>query len=66
MIIDFHTHVFPPEVADKREAFVKKDPAFSLVYRDPRAAATALAKLAEYSDFVRNQAVSLKKKLEFQ
>jgi len=37
MIIDFHTHVFPPEVVENRERFVKRDPVFSLVYASPRA-----------------------------
>jgi uncharacterized protein len=37
MIIDFHTHVFPPEVVENRERFVNRDPVFSLVYASPRA-----------------------------
>lgn len=32
MIIDFHTHIFPPEVTKRRESFIKKDLAFSKLY----------------------------------
>ncbi len=32
MIIDFHTHIFPPEVRDKREDFFDHEPAFKLLY----------------------------------
>jgi|YNPNPStandDraft_1061719.scaffolds.fasta_scaffold04360_4 predicted TIM-barrel fold metal-dependent hydrolase len=37
MIIDFHTHIFPPDVIDRREELLQRDRAFSLLYRDPRA-----------------------------
>ncbi len=32
MIIDFHTHIFPPEIRDKREDFFDHEPAFKLLY----------------------------------
>ena len=35
MIIDFHTHIFPPEVRDKREDFFDHEPAFKLLYSVP-------------------------------
>ncbi|NVM25094.1 MAG: amidohydrolase, partial [Desulfobacterales bacterium] len=35
MIIDFHTHIFPPEVRDKREEFFDHEPAFKLLYSVP-------------------------------
>jgi len=37
MIIDFHTHIFPPEVVNDRERFVKRDAVFALVYENPKA-----------------------------
>ncbi|MBF6591086.1 MAG: amidohydrolase, partial [Ktedonobacterales bacterium] len=37
MIIDFHTHIFPPEIIAQRAAFVERDPWFGELYRDPRA-----------------------------
>lgn len=35
MLIDFHTHILPPEVKSEREFWVKKDPCFSLLYSNP-------------------------------
>lgn len=35
MIIDSHTHIFPPEVRDKRENFFDREPAFKLLYSVP-------------------------------
>jgi predicted TIM-barrel fold metal-dependent hydrolase len=35
MIIDSHTHIFPPEVRDKREDFFDREPAFKLLYSVP-------------------------------
>lgn len=37
MIIDFHTHIFPPAVRDGREEYVRRDPTFAEMYADPRA-----------------------------
>ena len=37
MIIDFHTHVFPPEVVARREAFCARDPWLQELYGNPRA-----------------------------
>ena len=37
MIIDFHTHVFPPEVVENRERFAARDRVFALIYGNPGA-----------------------------
>ena len=37
MIIDFHTHIFPPHVRDGREDHVRRDPTFAEMYSDPKA-----------------------------
>jgi hypothetical protein len=37
MILDAHTHAFPPEVCRRREDFFADEPAFRLLYGDPRA-----------------------------
>jgi predicted TIM-barrel fold metal-dependent hydrolase len=37
MIIDVHTHIFPPEVVDNRERFLPGEPAFASIYSDPKA-----------------------------
>ena len=35
MIVDIHTHAFPPEIRNRREFFFKGEPAFRLLYESP-------------------------------
>jgi hypothetical protein len=35
MIIDFHTHVFPPQIKGNRNKYIERDPCFALLYSDP-------------------------------
>jgi predicted TIM-barrel fold metal-dependent hydrolase len=37
MIVDVHSHVFPPALIARREQLVRSDPAFGELYGDPRA-----------------------------
>lgn len=37
MIIDFHTHIFPPWINQQREEYAERDPCFSLLYSEPKA-----------------------------
>jgi predicted TIM-barrel fold metal-dependent hydrolase len=37
MIIDFHTHIFPPWLKERRDEYFKRDPCFSLLYSQPKA-----------------------------
>lgn len=37
MIVDAHTHVFPPAVRDRREALLATEPAFAAIYARPDA-----------------------------
>jgi uncharacterized protein len=37
VIIDFHTHLFPPEIVRQRERFIARDPWFAELYAHPRA-----------------------------
>lgn len=37
VIIDFHTHIFPPEVRENREEYIRRDVTFAEMYSDPRA-----------------------------
>ena len=37
MIIDFHTHVFPPQMRENRERYVDRDPLFARIYASPKA-----------------------------
>ena len=45
MIIDFHTHIFPPEVRDKREKFFRGEPAFELLYGNSKSRMVGAEKL---------------------
>ena len=35
MIIDFHTHVFPPQIKENRSKYIERDPCFALLYSSP-------------------------------
>jgi uncharacterized protein len=37
VIIDFHTHIFPPDVRDRRDDYIRRDPTFAEMYTNPRA-----------------------------
>jgi predicted TIM-barrel fold metal-dependent hydrolase len=37
VIIDFHTHVFPPDVKTHRQKYIERDPCFAILYSDPKA-----------------------------
>lgn len=37
MIIDVHTHIFPPEVHERREEYVQRDATFAKMYASPKA-----------------------------
>jgi len=34
MIIDFHTHVFPPQIKKNRSKYIERDPCFAILYSD--------------------------------
>jgi len=36
MLIDFHTHIFPRSIRDRRERFFSNEPAFELLYASPK------------------------------
>jgi len=37
VIIDFHTHVFPPEIKKNRSRYIERDPCFAILYSDSKA-----------------------------
>lgn len=60
MIIDFHTHLFPPAVSDQREDYLRRDPTFRQLYSGPRAAiATAEDLLRSMDDAGIDRSVAL-------
>ena len=36
-VIDFHTHIFPPQMRENRELYVRRDMTFAALYTDPKA-----------------------------
>jgi len=48
MLIDFHTHIFPPDIRDHRQRYCARDPWFNQLYSDHRSnMATAEELIAE-------------------
>jgi len=37
MIIDFHTHIFPPHIKKNRSKYIDSDPCFAILYSDSKA-----------------------------
>ena len=50
MIIDFHTHVFPPRVKQKRSQYIDRDPCFALLYDKKEAKVATTEELIESMD----------------
>jgi predicted TIM-barrel fold metal-dependent hydrolase len=50
MIIDFHTHVFPPFLRDDRSAFSHPEPAYESIYRSPKAKLAGVRELISNMD----------------
>ena len=48
VIIDFHTHIFPPAVRDQRQDYLRRDPTFAEMYASPK------AKIATAEDLLRS------------
>lgn len=46
MIVDFHTHIFPPRFNEYREEYVARDPLFARIYAKPN------AKIASCDDLI--------------
>ena len=50
MIVDFHTHVFPPEFRESREEHARRDRTFEALFSDPRARLATTEELVEALD----------------
>lgn len=48
MIIDFHTHIFPPGMKGNRGSYLGRDPCFNILYANPK------AKIATADDLIAN------------
>lgn len=52
MLIDFHTHIFPPDIQHHRERYCARDPWFDTLYSNPR------ARVASVEDLIAEMAES--------
>jgi uncharacterized protein len=50
MIVDGHTHIFPAEVIANRERYFEKEPAFELLYKNPKSRLISGDQLVESMD----------------
>ena len=50
MIIDFHTHVFSPQVKKDRSKYIESDPCFATLYSSPKARIATADELIENMD----------------
>jgi predicted TIM-barrel fold metal-dependent hydrolase len=50
MIIDFHTHVFPPQIKKDRNKYIESDPCFAILYSDKNAKLTTTEELIDSMD----------------
>jgi len=50
MIIDFHTHIFPPQVKKKRGQYIDRDPCFALLYDKKEAKIATAEELIDSMD----------------
>ena len=56
MIIDFHTHVFPPHIKKTRDKYIDNDPVFARLFSNPK------AKMVTADELIKLQAGMLQKK----
>ncbi len=50
MLIDFHTHIFPPEICQHRELYCSRDPWFNALYSNPQVRMASAEDLIEEMD----------------
>lgn len=50
VIIDFHTHIVPPSIKERRESLISQDPCFRDLYSDPKAKMATAEDLIESMD----------------
>jgi uncharacterized protein len=50
MLIDFHTHIFPAAIRERRERYFANEPAFELLYASPKANLVGAEQLIAHMD----------------
>jgi uncharacterized protein len=51
VIVDFHTHIFPPDVRDNRDDYLERDPTFAEMYTNPKAKIATAEELLASMDY---------------
>ncbi len=50
MVIDFHTHIFPPRIKKDRDKYINQDPLFAVLYSDKKAKLATAEELVDSMD----------------
>lgn len=50
MVIDFHAHVFSPQIMENRDRYIERDPCFASLYSSPKAKLATVEDLIESMD----------------
>ncbi len=50
MKIDFHTHIFPPEIRNNRERYFNAEPEFTLLYNSPKSRISGAMEILDVMD----------------
>jgi len=50
MIIDFHTHIFPPQIKKNRSKYIDSDPCFAILYSEKKAKLATVDELIDSMD----------------
>jgi len=50
MIVDFHTHILPPQIKENRSYYINHDPCFAVLYSDPKAKIATVDELISSMD----------------
>jgi predicted TIM-barrel fold metal-dependent hydrolase len=50
MVIDFHTHIFPKSIRDRRDRYFSSEPAFRLLYESPKSKMVGAKELIQTMD----------------
>ncbi|MFC2021220.1 amidohydrolase family protein [Chloroflexota bacterium] len=50
MIIDFHTHIFPPRIKENRSKYIDRDPCFAILYSEKNAGLATVDELIDSMD----------------
>jgi uncharacterized protein len=50
MVVDFHTHIFPPRIIERRDYYCNNDRFLAMLYSDPKSKMVTTEQLLESMD----------------